>query len=302
MTNNHTRNDVVVGVDGSTVSGHALDWAARDAALRRARLHIVHAYTVPVPASSVPVPSFATLGDELQAESTAVLDRMTLRALEQHPHLDVTATSAVHRPVDALLDLGQGALITVVGMNPDHHLLTDLVFGTVATPVAARSHSPVVVVRPPSLIAPEDGPILVGLDGSADSDAALSFALEEASFRGRDLIALHVWNAASLPGYGRVYPQYLDTATENGIEQRLLAEQLAGWSEKYPDVTVHPLVYSGDPTQTLLDVATSRRAGLTVVGSRGHNALISMLLGSTSRRLLAHAPGTVAVVREPHHG
>jgi nucleotide-binding universal stress UspA family protein len=75
----------------------------------------------------------------------------------------------------------------------------------------------------------------------------------------------------------------------------LLAESIAGQREKYPDVPVRQELVRGRPDDVL--VAAGRTAELLVVGSRGRGAFRGLLLGSTSRSLVHHAPCPVAVVR-----
>ena len=150
-----------------------------------------------------------------------------------------------------------------------------------------------------------DGPVLVGLDGSGGSEHALSFAFEEASIRGTQLVVLHSWGDTAANGFLRAYPPAVDYSRELGDEQRLLAEQLSGWSEKYPDVQVKTVIRRGQPAATILRycrvVPESDRPSLLVVGSRGHGGfvglLVGLLLGSTSHALISHATGPVAVVR-----
>ena len=77
-------------------------------------------------------------------------------------------------------------------------------------------------------------------------------------------------------------------------ERLVLAESMAGWQEKFPDVSVEHLVVLGHPVPTL--VSRSTQARLLVVGSRGHSALRSLVLGSVSHGVLHHATGPVAVV------
>jgi nucleotide-binding universal stress UspA family protein len=84
-------------------------------------------------------------------------------------------------------------------------------------------------------------------------------------------------------------------------EERLLAEQLAGWSEKYPDVNVTTRVLRGAPAESIVNysnsITSSSQPTLLVVGSRGRNELTNLLLGSTSQALIAHGPCPVVVVR-----
>ena len=79
------------------------------------------------------------------------------------------------------------------------------------------------------------------------------------------------------------------------IERALVSEELAGWSEKYPDVVVHPAVRKGDAIAELLE--HSADASLVVVGSRGRGGFKGAVLGSTSQALITHADAPVIVVR-----
>lgn len=78
-------------------------------------------------------------------------------------------------------------------------------------------------------------------------------------------------------------------------EQELLAQRLAGWQEKYPDVTVNRVVARDRPVRHLLDDAAE--AQLLVVGNRGRGRISGMLLSSTSQALIYHAPCPLLVVR-----
>jgi nucleotide-binding universal stress UspA family protein len=91
--------------------------------------------------------------------------------------------------------------------------------------------------------------------------------------------------------------QALDECQEQveQMENELLAQRLAGWQEKYPDVAVRRVVTSGRPVEQLLDQAAG--AQLMVVGSRGNGGFSGMLLGSTSQALIRHATCPLLVVR-----
>jgi nucleotide-binding universal stress UspA family protein len=171
---------------------------------------------------------------------------------------------------------------------------TGLLIGSVAVAVTAHAACPVVVVRGPEsdLTAPLPEPVVVGVDGSSTSEAALAFAFEEASLRRVPLVAVHVWRDLLLDA---TLAPLLDWDAIESDERQVLAERLAGWSEKYPDVAVRRLVAYDRPARAL--VGESGRAQLVVVGSRGRGGLHGMLLGSVSQALLHHAHCPVAVVR-----
>ncbi|WP_371927747.1 universal stress protein [Lentzea sp. HUAS12] len=116
-----------------------------------------------------------------------------------------------------------------------------------------------------------DGPVVVGVDLSPESDPAIGFGFEEAAASGVPLVA----------------------AMAQG-DEKSLETRMSGWLEKYPDVTVEQVV-GERPIPLLLE--QGQRAGLLVVGSRGRGGFAGMLLGSTSQALVYHAPCPVAVVR-----
>jgi nucleotide-binding universal stress UspA family protein len=141
----------------------------------------------------------------------------------------------------------------------------------------------------------------VGVDGSPASDSALGFAFEEASLRGTGLTVVHAWTMPVSTGPGDILPLVYDIDEVNAEETRLLAETVAGWQEKYPDVRVHRVVAHGAPAHEL--VQRSAGAELLVVGSRGRGGFRGLLLGSVSQAAIHHAQCPVAVVRtQPRTG
>jgi nucleotide-binding universal stress UspA family protein len=137
--------------------------------------------------------------------------------------------------------------------------------------------------------------VVVGVDGSEQSTAALGFAFEWASGHGLPLVAVYAWRGLPTANLGPVTAWHYDPVQARQEAARLLAEQLAGWPDKYMDVSVARCeVLSFNPAETLVDA--SRTASLVVVGSRGRGGFAGLLLGSVSRTLVHHACGPVAVV------
>lgn len=293
-------NVVVVGVDGSECAAAAGRWAAAEAQRRGAELRMVQAWDVSfgyaAPGTMVPPGIFEEAENGARTMLHAARDELTAA----HPNL-VISTQLARGPADRVLcRASANALLTVVGSRGDSEV-ADVFLGSVTLRVAAKAAGPVVVVRSEAGHAPSGGaPVWAGLDGSPNSEDALAFAFEEASMRGVDLLAVHSWNDEPPNGFLRSYPVEVDRSRFEQ-ERLLLAEQMTGWSEKYPDVEVTSLVVRGRPAATLLrqlaEAAPQNKPALVVVGTRGHGGFAGLLLGSTSQALIAHAPCPVAVVR-----
>jgi nucleotide-binding universal stress UspA family protein len=168
----------------------------------------------------------------------------------------------------------------------------------VAGQVAAHGHAPVVVVRgEPDGPVPAPGPVVVGVDGSELSAVALGFAFEAAAARDVDLVAMYAWDFVRRASPGLAGDWHLETEVAQQDAEALLDDATAGWVEKYPDVRViRRAEQSSSPEARLLEAAAD--ASLLVVGSRGRGGFVGLLLGSVSRKLVAHAKSSVAVIHD----
>ena len=121
--------------------------------------------------------------------------------------------------------------------------------------------------------------LVVGVDGSESSKAALTLAFEEADLRGCALRALAVWQP----------PVFSFRRGDEPLqaERRLLSETVAGWAEKYPDVRLHLEVLTGSPVEVLAEAAEHALA--VVVGRRGQGGYSGMRVGSVVHGLLHRA-------------
>jgi nucleotide-binding universal stress UspA family protein len=138
--------------------------------------------------------------------------------------------------------------------------------------------------------------ILVAIDGSPESTAALTWASHEAQVSARGLRLVHVVDY--LPGYGYFWASTVGATTAmQDSGQRIVADARAFVRELVPAVPVHASAITGPVVQTLL--AECDQASLAVVGSRGAGAFSRLLLGSVSHRLATHASCPVIIVDEP---
>jgi nucleotide-binding universal stress UspA family protein len=134
--------------------------------------------------------------------------------------------------------------------------------------------------------------IVVGVDGSDSSKAALRWAIRQAKLTSGSVDAVTVWRFPS--AYGWV-PSPDEIPDLEAAAKSTLIAALAEVSGLEPGVAVRPVVTEGDAAGALLHAA--RGADLLVVGSRGHGGVASALLGSVGMRCVLHAPCPVLVFR-----
>jgi nucleotide-binding universal stress UspA family protein len=288
-----TNPPVVVGVDGSDTSNAAVVWAARTAAGHGAPLRLVTAQPPPVVPGGMLVTS-QTFFDDLDAESRRVLTAAKALAEEFAPGVEVEMALHKSPPVPLLLDLSERSRMIVLGTR-GRGAIRSALLGSVTSAVVTHAHCPVVVVPSPELPSVE-APVVVGVDGSANSVPAVAAAFVEASLRRAPLVAVHAWSDIdfdTLP----VAVEALPWSAVAESEEATLAESLAGMQERFPDVEVTRVVVQDNAVDQLL--ARSTDAQLVVVGSHGRGGFRGMLLGSTSRALLHRTERPLMVVRQP---
>lgn len=291
-----TTDAIVVAVDGSEAASNAVVWAARAAAAHQRRLHIVTA--VHIPAFYYSEPYLArSFQDELHDTARARLDSAQVLARQsvEDAAVEITTEELEGRPAPLLIELSKRAWMVVLGSH-GHGEITGLVVGSVTAAVAAHAECPVAVVRGRTLDGrpPAAGPIVVGVDGSESCKPAVAAAFEEAAMRGATLIAVNVWSDVSVqPSLGATPDDPHWSRIQTG-EEVVLAERLAGWQERYPDVVVERVVARDRPVRVLSEYA--EQAQLIVVGTRGRGGFKGMLLGSTSRAMLHTADCPVLIV------
>jgi nucleotide-binding universal stress UspA family protein len=141
--------------------------------------------------------------------------------------------------------------------------------------------------------------IVVGVDGSPPSMAALRWAIRQAEVTAAALDAVIAWEfPIAAGGLGWAPTSGLDDTDYSELAAKTLAEAIAEVSPP-PEVVVHQVVAEGNPALVLLDVA--KDADLLVVGNRGHGGITDALIGSVSVRCLHHAACPIVVVHGPKH-
>ncbi|MFD6135918.1 universal stress protein [Isoptericola sp. NPDC060257] len=288
---------IVVGVNGSVESDEALDWALREAA------------AAAVPLTLVVVDAGAGKGADAAAHEAALAPvreeaQVLLDAARARTGVDVDGTvAALPGPAaDRLLELGADADMLVLGRRRRGRL-GRAVLGSVSTTVVEHAVVPVTVVRhgnpdgaPEDDVPAEAAPrIVVGVDTSAPSVAALRHACEVAGRTGASIDAVFAWQIttlAPLPGsWGWAPPvdDYEKFAADS------LAEAVRAAGVTLPPERLTRRVVHGQAAKQL--VLAAQGAERLVVGARGLGGFDRLLLGSVSRQVLDFAPCPVTVVR-----
>jgi nucleotide-binding universal stress UspA family protein len=267
---------ILVAYDGSPEAELALRWASEEARGTGRGLHVVavdDVVTSPWGAGTV------HRGEEALAGIEKTLG-----------DLDVVAETRVGHVTGELLGAAASAELVVVGSR-GHGRAEDLLVGSVSQHLARHAPCPVVVVRPTR----EDAArrIVVGVDGSSTSSAALEYACRRAERTGETVVALHGWRTrAPSTDVWNAEPRALEGLSHRQV---LLAESVAGLRADHPDVVLEQEAVPVAPVRCLVDA--SHNASLLVVGSHGLGFFGGLLLGSVSQAVLQRAECPVAVVR-----
>lgn len=280
----------IVGIDGSECAGNAVRWAVANARDRATSIELLTAWQSPtVGAYPMSSPSVTVFDDaELIA---AAADETEAVAARCRVDLDIPVESYVGRggPAEVLLAASEHAGLLVVGSR-GRGGFARLLLGSTSTQCATHATVPTVVV--PGDVEPiATQRILVGFDGSPNSQAAARWAVRFAS-PGSTVVVAWVWDATPLAvgSDAFFFPDASDLAAErfNHLVEPLEFEATAA------HVTLEREFIRGTPRAALSGQADD--VDLVVVGARGHGAVGSALLGSVSTWILHHVHRPIVVV------
>jgi nucleotide-binding universal stress UspA family protein len=278
---------IVVGVDDSPGSHHAVHWAADEAVRTGRELIVTTVYDWHVSGARFQVAG--GYADDLRKVAEGVVAKAVTDATIHSPGVNVRGETVVGAAGPVLADSGPDDLV-VVG-HRGRGGFASLVLGSVGHHVATQARGTVVVVRGHDDT--ETGPVVVGVD-TGRGDAALRDAFEEANTRGTSVLAVHVYLPIVVPtGYG-VYPVTEDKEQRQAVELDALHQAVAAWSAKYPDVVVETAAVLGHATEVLTDLSST--AQLVVVGHRA-TGVGQVGLGGVAAQLLHHAHCPVMIAR-----
>ncbi|MEX1009537.1 MAG: universal stress protein [Acidimicrobiia bacterium] len=265
---------ILVGTDGSGAATEAVAWAA----------NLARSLDDDLIVATVLTPGLAGLdaGDTAEQRSRVVhlLDTEwcdAARAVRPDLHTLVLEGDPRTRLLDAAASEHSDLLVvgsSGTGWFPALHL------GHVAHAIAHHTNVPLVVL-PRDGHAPTSGPLLVGVDGSAGSAAAIRWTADLARSLDREVLAVHV------------HPERGRPERHAELEQRC-----AEWTAplRSARVTTRVLILEGWPAKVIADLEVAEHPALVVVGARGAGGFRDLRLGSTSLQLLHHARTPIAIV------
>jgi nucleotide-binding universal stress UspA family protein len=291
MSTGALRSTILVGVDGSPASDAAVSWAAHEAATRRMPIALLHVVASTL-ASSTMGPTI-TQWQMDQARQILGRSREIAKKAAGSTPLDIRTQMRYASVLPALIHASTDAWMIVVGSR-GLDAFEGRLLGSVSSRLIHHAHCPVAIVHDSDSAQEhirDDAPVLVGIDGSPASEAATALAFDEASRRSVPLVALHAWSDVGVfPILGMDWRKYRDEGEE------VLAERLAGWQEKYPDVAVHRRLVCDVPARWLVD--ESKNAQLVIVGSRGRGGPPEKHLGSVAYAV-AHSARVPVIITSP---
>lgn len=274
---------ILVADDGSAVAYRAASWAAEEAARSRRRLRIARIVRWPLP--ELAGLRLATAPVRPSSDLSAVLQRCRRLAGGMDVHAEVLSGDAV----TLLAKLAEESELTVLGSS-GQTMSPAVLLGSTAAELARRVDTALVVVRhePPCA----GRPVLIGVDGSADSAAAVRAGFAFAERAGSPVEVVHAWSDLPVEALGG--PAAIDTAAAHEDAAALLADRLAEARRRHPGVEVREFVVLDRPATLLLARAVG--AALLVVGRHGRAHPAGLPMGSVSHALLHYAACPVMVV------
>lgn len=277
---------IVVGVTEASGSRRAVEWAAARAIARKQQLEllgIVGGVIGSVGEGSVVDAAKAATAELLEAEKARVAA----------DGLVITTRVETGDPVSTLIEASKDAALLVIGS--DYRGPGDgPARGSHGIRVVAAADCPVVVVPDLELDDDRRG-VIVGVDGSPVSEAAIAFAAAEADRLGEPLTAVIAWTPIAVPRNAfMITPDSYRAGLEQAAREAL-SVSLAGLRGRYPDLDIDERVAEGYPSVVINELAENAR--LTVVGTHGRGRLRQFLLGSISHEVLQRLAAVTAVVR-----
>lgn len=277
----------IVAWDGSAPAGAALDWAVR---LFAGGEFVI----VRVLDESIGITDFFVADSAAEAAQNA-LEGAAERLRAAHPDIAVETEFVRGDPIGELRRLSGAGRLIVVGTHRREGSKLRFEW-SVGARLAASARGPVAII-PEDYGAARAG-VVVGVDGSAASDAAVSFAARHAHRTRQPLRVMHawqepvLWQGPDIPDGGPPSEEFLRSLEE--VHQQILDEAVGVVADAWPDVQAQGRLAHGPAQSALLEAA--RGAELLVVGNHGVRGVERLLLGSVSHSMVLNIVSPTIVV------
>lgn len=295
---------VLVGIDGSSNAETAMWWAVDIARASNRPLRLLTCYSLPVmvglgAAAGYMGPMLTTEEiREIDAANRKMLEDLKAKVVSAHADLKVELFIDQGSPAAAILKASEDAAMIVMGTRGvgSAHAL---VLGSVSYAVAHRAKCPVILV-PETAERAAGGRVVIGIDGSKNSNQAAAWGLHFAESIERPVELVSAWQypyAAMSPEIGMVMgPDIEELRHAMQRDARKLVEQVRMHLsvDEHSHVSITTDVVEGSATEALID--HSRTNDVLVVGSRSRSVLAAALLGGTTLALAHRSKCPVAIV------
>lgn len=284
---------IMVAADGSPDANRAVQWAAEQAALERRPLVVLSAAHDTFAMGAIgPGAAYTFSLDDLLAGARATASEAALLAARHRPGLSTETHAVLGNPRDVITDASHDAHLLVLGSRGRGPVRSKLL-GSVSASVTKHAECPVVVCRPGTDLRVKRG-VLVGADGTRASLPVIDFAFRQASLRDQPLTVVHAfYDELATVTAPHLVP---DSRTSDSEHQLLVAESVAGFRERYPEVRVQIDTARGEAVETLATIADIHN--LVVIGRHAKDSALSHAARAVSTALLERTHTNIAVVPE----
>jgi nucleotide-binding universal stress UspA family protein len=281
---------ILVGVNDTPAAEGALHWAVAEGRTRGVEVLAIMAAGVPLAAYPLGWPSSSVDADAIVGAYRRSLDDIIDRVVGEDGFVERHVR--VGGAAEVLLDEAEDVDLVVVGTRELHGLFRWL--GSVSDQIVRHAACPAVLVPDAPAAVSTGAPVVVGVDGSDNSKAAVRWALEEARHREVGLQAVAVWGFLDQPQAEAEHfdPRYGEGSARDFLTR--MVEEAVGpaEAEAIELVTVCDL-----PSRGLVEAAEASHTPLLVIGARGVGGFKGLLLGSVAHKVLGTVNRPVAVVR-----
>jgi len=275
---------IAVGLDGSEGSIHALKWANQFALKHHATLRVIGAWQYPVAATMPGIIGAVPISLEMDTATADSLQTM----VDEHVTVDYDISIGQGSPATVLMSESAADDLLVVGsrgLGPIRGL------GSCSRHCTIHSTVPVVVIGEEVEPLGDHPKIIVAVDGSDRSIAALTWTLKWAS-PGATIKAVYSHNESQLtePFMAPADRHELDIIAVETLRTSVQAAKNAAQSDR----DVEELVRDGDPRVTIIGLAQG--ADMLITGNRGHSGIVGLLLGSFATHAVLQSNKTAVAV------